>query len=140
MKLPLTGGCFCGKVRYEILAHPLRMGFCHCRSCQQATGSAFFPFIAISENALSIQGELTWYESIGDTGHKVHRSFCPICGSRLFSKPDAIPNLRTVSASSLDNPHAFKPEIAVWVEEAVPWHDVSTDLTQFNKNSAAFQK
>lgn len=140
MKLPLTGGCLCGTVRYEITELPKRMGLCHCRSCQRATGSAYYPFVATSADALKIQGEFTWYESIGDSGHYVSRGFCSKCGSRLFSKPDVLPELRTVSASSLDNPLIFNPEIAVWVDDALPWHDITRTLPQFDKNSPALQK
>lgn len=66
--------------------------------------------------------------------------FCSKCGSRLFSKPDILPELRTVSASSLDIPLIFKPEIAVWVEDALPWHDITRTLTLFDKNSPVLQK
>lgn len=41
MPLPFSGGCFCGRVRYECDAEP-RIAFnCHCRDCQYATGSAY---------------------------------------------------------------------------------------------------
>jgi len=140
MKLPLTGGCLCGAVRYEITELPKRMGLCHCRSCQRATGSAYFPFMATLTDALKIQGKLTWYESIGDSGHKVSRGFCPKCGSMLFGIPDVLPDFRTVSASSLDNPLIFKPEIAVWLEDALPWHDITRSLILFDKNSSVVQK
>jgi hypothetical protein len=140
MKLPLTGGCLCGAVRYEIIESPKRMGLCHCRSCQRATGSAYYPFVATSANTLKTQGEFTWYGSIGDSGHKVSRGFCPKCGSMLFGKHDVLTDLRTVSASSLDNPLIFKPEIAVWLENALPWHDITRTLILFDKNSPVLQK
>lgn len=140
MKLPLTGRCLCGAVRYEITGLPKRMGLCHCRSCQRATGSVHYPFVATSADTLKIQGEFTWHESIGESGHKVNGGFCPKCGSSLFSNPDALPDLRTVSASSLDDPLAFKPEIAVWMENALPWHDATSALTLFDNNSPVFPK
>ena len=36
-----AGGCLCSELRYETLAEPQRITFCHCRFCQRATGSAF---------------------------------------------------------------------------------------------------
>jgi hypothetical protein len=41
MELPQTGGCQCGKVRYEIMAEPQMVYTCHCRDCQRLTSSAF---------------------------------------------------------------------------------------------------
>jgi len=38
MKLPFTGGCACGAIRYECTAEPLEMFQCHCRDCQGASG------------------------------------------------------------------------------------------------------
>jgi len=41
VSVPFTGGCACGAIRYECSAAPLLSWKCHCRTCQQATGSAF---------------------------------------------------------------------------------------------------
>jgi hypothetical protein len=35
MKLPQTGGCQCGKIRYEITEAPTLVYTCHCRDCQR---------------------------------------------------------------------------------------------------------
>jgi hypothetical protein len=42
-KLPFTGGCVCGAIRYECSAAPIMMFKCHCRDCQQVTGGGFVP-------------------------------------------------------------------------------------------------
>src|SRR5438132_8788383 len=41
MKLPQTGGCLCGKSRYEITEAPQLVYTCHCIDCQRITSSAF---------------------------------------------------------------------------------------------------
>ncbi len=41
MKLPQTGGCQCGAIRYEITEEPQQVYACHCRDCQRLTSSAF---------------------------------------------------------------------------------------------------
>jgi hypothetical protein len=43
MKLPFTGGCACGAIRYECNAEPIMMGKCHCRDCQHISGGPFVP-------------------------------------------------------------------------------------------------
>lgn len=41
MKLPQTGGCQCGALRYEITEAPQLTYACHCTDCQRPTSSAF---------------------------------------------------------------------------------------------------
>jgi hypothetical protein len=38
LKLPLTGQCQCGQVRYEIRAEPVAVWACHCTECQRQSG------------------------------------------------------------------------------------------------------
>src|SRR6266851_2439952 len=56
MKLPQTGGCQCGKIRYEITEAPTLVYTCHCRDCQRLTSSAFSLGIAVAETAFRLSG------------------------------------------------------------------------------------
>src|SRR3954470_22389343 len=39
-RLPLTGGCNCGAVRFEVTAPLVAASYCHCRRCQRRSGTA----------------------------------------------------------------------------------------------------
>jgi hypothetical protein len=39
-ELPLTGGCACGAVRYEVTAPIPVASYCHCKRCQRRSGAA----------------------------------------------------------------------------------------------------
>ena len=56
MKLPQTGGCQCGAIRYEISGAPQLVYTCHCRDCQRLTSSAFSMGLVVAENAFSMTG------------------------------------------------------------------------------------
>src|SRR5258708_29468090 len=56
MKLPQTGGCQCGKIRYEITEAPQLVYTCHCTDCQRLTGSAFSLGIVVAETAFRLGG------------------------------------------------------------------------------------
>jgi hypothetical protein len=49
MKLPQTGGCQCGVIRYEITEAPQLIYKCHCVDCQRLTSSAFSMGVELSK-------------------------------------------------------------------------------------------
>lgn len=132
MQTKFTGGCLCKAVRYECSAEPIAMGNCHCRDCQQATGSAYASVLLVPQSALTITGEVKYYDVIGDSGGIVGRGFCPNCGSRLFSKPP-IPELMGITAGSLDDPSWFRPAMDLYTTSAQPWDYMNPDLPKFAK-------
>ena len=56
MKLPQTGGCQCGKIRYEISEAPQLVYTCHCTDCQRLTSSAFSMGLVVAETAFRRSG------------------------------------------------------------------------------------
>ena len=54
LQLPLTGGCQCSKLRYEISEAPQLVYTCHCTDCQRMTSRAFSMGIVISDRAFRI--------------------------------------------------------------------------------------
>jgi hypothetical protein len=78
MKLPLEGGCLCGKVRYRISAEPRGADYCHCRMCQRASGAPVVPWLTVAREGFAwIKGEPAVYRS----SRKAERLFCPTCGT-----------------------------------------------------------
>jgi hypothetical protein len=57
MKLPRTGGCQCGTIRYEITQEPQSAVTCHCLDCQRLTGSAFSLGIVVPEEGIPPDGD-----------------------------------------------------------------------------------
>src|SRR5215468_3265241 len=104
MPTKFTGGCLCGRVRYECSADPFFMGNCHCRDCQKATGGAYEPDIGLPAAALKVTGAVKYYDKKADSGNTLSRGFCPECGSSLFGRTSAMPDLAMITAGSLDDP------------------------------------
>jgi hypothetical protein len=108
------------------------MGNCHCRDCQRATGTAYASGLLVPQSAVTITGEVKYYEVIGDSGNIVGRGFCPNCGSRLFSKPP-IPEFMGIMAGSLDDPSWFRPTMDIYTASAQPWDYMNPDLPKIAK-------
>lgn len=121
----------CGAVRYECRAAPVVSGFCHCRRCQQLSGTAFAAVMAVPTDALKITGKVTYYESPADSGATVRNGFCPTCGSRLFGKSSNMPALIAIMVGSLDKPQEFRPGMHVFTEGAQPWDKIGGELPAF---------
>jgi hypothetical protein len=56
MRFPQTGGCQCGKLRYEITQAPHMIYTCHCTDCQRFTSSAFSVAMLMDAQAWLAQG------------------------------------------------------------------------------------
>ena len=56
MRLSQTGGCQCGKLRYEITEAPRLVYSCHCTDCQKMTSSAFSMGLVVAEEAFHLTG------------------------------------------------------------------------------------
>ena len=88
MKLPQTGGCQCGKVRYEVTEQPLNVYTCHCLDCQRLTSSAFSLGVVVPETGFRLTGiEPRRLQRMADSGRTNVRLVCPECGSWVCSVP-----------------------------------------------------
>jgi len=129
----IVGGCLCGKVRYSAGGDPAFVGICHCTDCQKFSGSAFSVVVAVAKPAVSIEGAVSTYEKIGDTGKTVRRTFCPFCGSCITDEADALPGLVMFGAGTLDDPSWVKPATEIFCDSAQPWVKLDCALQSFPK-------
>lgn len=134
MSVTFTGGCICRAVRYECSAEPVMMANCHCRDCQKAGGGAFAPAVIVPTASLKITGEAKFYDTQSDSGNIVSRGFCPNCGSRLFGKTAAMPDLMAIQAGSLDDPSWYQPRMDIYTASAQPWDTMNPQLPKFQKS------
>jgi hypothetical protein len=79
--LPLTGGCSCGAIRYEIGSFPLLLYTCNCTECQTASGSAFaLNMPVVTESFRIVQGSPKGWRRPSPSGADVTLWFCADCG------------------------------------------------------------
>jgi hypothetical protein len=83
--LPLTGGCNCRAVRFEISEPLLGAVYCHCTRCQRRTGTAAAASAGVKPGTFRlVSGEV--YLRRWNAGDGNDKAFCGICGSALFSQ------------------------------------------------------
>jgi hypothetical protein len=120
MKLPQTGGCQCGKVRYEITEEPQLVYTCHCLDCQRLTSSAFSLGIVVPENGLRLMGlEPRRLQRTADSGRVNTSLVCRECGSWICGLPrDGVVRVR---GGTLDDTSWLRPTRHTWTRRKQPW-------------------
>lgn len=132
--VPFFGGCPCGAIRYRCDSPPVGMVNCHCRSCQQYSGSAYSPTVLVPRSSLRIvSGSPRTHEIGAESGGTARREFCAHCGAHLFAGSTARDAIVGVKAGSLDDPSWFVPTADVWVGSAQPWDHMDPELPKFEK-------
>jgi hypothetical protein len=124
----ITGGCLCGAVRYRVSAAPLATRVCWCRLCQYLGGGSGTVNVAFLTSAMTVEGELADYACVADSGNRMHRRFCPTCGTPVFSAAEARPHLVFARAGTLDDPELARPEVTIWAAQAPQWACISETL------------
>ncbi len=119
-KIERQGGCLCGAVRFRLQGQPLRTGLCPCLDCRKVSGS-FFSAFAIWPRAA--------FEATGEVGTHAGRSFCKVCGGRVFSLSH---DEAEIMLGSLDQaPGELAPEYELWIGRREEWMQALPWATQF---------
>jgi hypothetical protein len=124
--MPLTGGCNCGAVRFEVTEPLLGASYCHCTRCQRRTGTA------ASANARAAPGSFrvvagedrlrAWRPPDG-----AEKWFCGDCGSALFSRVPGNPDTIGVRLGAFDGDPGVRPSHRQYVAYAAVWEPIPDD-------------
>jgi hypothetical protein len=125
--LPLTGGCLCGGVRFELSEAPGRASYCHCTRCQRRTGTSSSANVRANGAAFTItEGEAlvnAWRHPDGG----FEKCFCSNCGAHLFSRnPDDHTQLG-IRFSAFDGDPGVRPGYRQFVAYAAIWEPIPDD-------------
>lgn len=123
------GGCGCRHVRFRLEARPLYVHCCHCRWCQRESGASFALNAMIERDRLTLlagRPELVETPSASGRGQWIAR--CPECRLALWSHyAGAGPRVCFVRVGTLDEAHAYPPDIHIFTESRQPWVELSPD-------------
>ena len=77
-----SGGCQCGKVRYEVATDPSQAIACNCSNCSR---HGLWLTFAMPDQFKLLSGEdaLVDYQF---NKHVIHHLFCPACGVESFAR------------------------------------------------------
>ncbi len=134
---PITGGCLCGAVRFQITAKPLATSYCHCTMCQKMSGGPFIVFATVPfEGFTFTKGKPAAYES--SPGNL--RLSCGACGSPLGARVAEDPKLIAVGLGCLDDPNLIKPEFHTHTSSQVSWCEIDDGLPRYAESAPELTK
>lgn len=126
----LKGSCLCNSVQYEIHGELGPIVMCHCSRCRKANGSAFAtnaPVNTADFHLIHGQDALAEYQS----SPGVFRAFCGKCGSPLYSRRPAMPELLRLRIGTLDTPIEGRPTAHIFVGSKAEWCEILDELPQY---------
>jgi hypothetical protein len=97
---------------------PVMTMACHCKGCQQMTGSAFsLSALVPSEGFAVTAGQPV----IGGLHGATRHYFCPRCMSWMFTRPQGVEAFVNVRTTLLDDPTGLDPFIETMTAEKLAW-------------------
>jgi len=124
ISLPITGGCNCGAVRFEVSEPFAASMYCHCTRCQRRTGTAASVNGRTTPEAFTIvQGEdriRSWDPPAGGAA----KFFCGDCGSALFSRS---PGSIGIRLGAVDGDPGIRPAYRQYTAYAAAWEPIPDD-------------
>jgi len=123
----LSGGCFCGHVRYRAGALLYPPTLCHCESCRRVAGAHIVGWVTFAADTLVFTGSqpVEFSSSPGVT-----RSFCGKCGTPLTYRREGRSIEIDVMLATLDRAAELAPADHIYMADALPWDRPGDGLPQ----------
>ncbi len=126
VSLPLTGGCGCGAVRFEVSAPLAAAAYCHCLRCQHRTGTAVQASALVEQGSFRVVAGEEHLRSWAPEGG-FEKFFCGECGSALYGRHPDDHELITVRLGAFDGDPGIRPGARQFVAYAAPWEPIPDD-------------
>jgi len=126
LDLPLTGGCLCGGVRFEVTQPVISVSYCHCTRCQRRTGTAASVQARIVPGSLRLTAGEELVRAF-EPSSGFPKEFCSRCGSQLWSRHPENPNALSVRLGAFDEAPEVEPSYRQFVAYAAKWEPIPDD-------------
>jgi len=123
---PLTGGCLCGGVRFEVDEPPISASYCHCTRCQRRTGTAASVQARIVPGSLRIVSGKELVRAF-EPEDGFPKEFCSACGSALWSRNPDNSDALSVRLGAFDEDPGVRPSYRQYVAYAAQWEPIPDD-------------
>lgn len=129
--MPLTGGCHCGAIRYEVNGDMMVHALCHCADCRRHSGAPMVGWVMYSLKVVKVvRGQPKIYQS----SEHGRRHFCADCGTGLFYiNENLMPDIIDIQSGTYDDPDAVPATMHIQVAERIGWMVRAHELPVFER-------
>ena len=131
--MKISGGCYCGSLRYVSVGDIEASIQCHCRECQYITGGNPNVIMIMPLNGFEFVKGIPKTFKRKDIENAVTRLFCENCGTGIGTKNPNRPNSIILKVGTFDNPSIFKPDIAIFTIDKQKFHYIEDGLKSFER-------
>ena len=131
--MKISGGCYCGSLRYESVGDIEASIQCHCRECQYITGGNPNVIIIMPLSGFEFVKGIPKIFKRKDIKKAVTRLFCENCGTGIGTKNPNRPNYIILKVGTFDDPSIFKPDIAIFTIDKQKFHYIEDGLKSFER-------
>ena len=124
----LTGGCYCGAIRYEATGSVFYQTNCHCTVCRGTTGAPCVAWFTVAAQGFKL---LSGTPSRFRSSDHATRASCPTCGTHISFADDASPEEIDITTCSLDQPELLPPHCHIFTRSQVPWLKLGDTLPRY---------
>jgi hypothetical protein len=129
----LTGGCYCGTIRYQTPGPVSNQANCHCLMCRRTTGAPCVAWFTVPrEHFHLLSGTPTTFRS----SNHATRSFCAVCGTQISFADDSLPAEIDITTCSLDDPLQAPPRHHIFTDSQVGWLRLGDGLPRFHRSKS----
>lgn len=107
---------------------------CHCLDCQRSSGAPFASGVVVRVADTEVTGAPATYAVRSGSGSLTTRSFCPACGTPLFTRSDASAEFMSIRFPTLDTPSEFRPMLDIWTASAQSWVCLAPDIPHYTQS------
>lgn len=131
----MRGNCYCGLITYTMKAPPIFVNCCHCRNCQQLSGSAFAINIVIEAENVEVTSDTQPRKIFDKDGKGAGAVRCPEdrCGTMLWASHPSFNNkIIFLRAGTLNENERIVPDAHFFVRSKHPWVTIPEEAKQFD--------
>ena len=131
--MKISGGCYCGSLRYEANGDVEASIQCHCRECQYITGGNPNVIMIMPLSGFQFVKGIPKTFKRKDIEKAVTRLFCENCGTGIGTKNPNRPNSIILKVGTFDDPSIFEPDIAIFTVDKQKFHYIEDGLKSFER-------
>ena len=115
---------------------------CHCADCQTVSGSAFRTVVFTRESTFKLlSGELKVYIKTGESGTKRSQSFCPECGTPIYSSTVGEgPKVHSIRVGTTRQRDQLVPKLQLWCRSSQRWLGDLSSIRKIEKQPVFDQR